>query len=338
MSSLDLQQILSSRFRTSGDADRYTANLMQGLGLSTKANVARLAIGRSLSLGPLKEDGIDSKGLDIPAQSLFSQSDIAVWVGLIVTHAKKHGEVISNMDGFRNAVRQHWHRGATLLMEDWQAENGDFDKFMGTLINRRAELPDTATPPISTESQKTKSAEKPVDVSAQLIRAMSDIGVVAEVKGLTHGPRVSRYKVFLPDINQLDKLRKGLERLSLVLSLSTVPTLARGDETKTVFLDIPRSKETWESAGFGKLKEWVQSSQSTPDQLIVYPGINVIGKPFSLDLTSAPHLLVGGATGMGKSVCLHALILSLIMKHSTSNLKLALIDPKQVEFSVKVEG
>lgn len=334
MSSLDLQQILSSRFRTSGDADRYTANLMQGLGLSTKANVARLAIGRSLSLGPLKEDGIDSKGLDIPAQSLFSQSDIAVWVGLIVTHAKKHGEVISNMDGFRNAVRQHWHRGATLLMEDWQAENGDFDKFMGTLINRRAELPDTATPPTSTESQKTKSAEKPVDVSAQLIRAMSDIGVVAEVKGLTHGPRVSRYKVFLPDINQLDKLRKGLERLSLVLSLSTVPTLARGDETKTVFLDIPRSKETWESAGFGKLKEWVQSSQSTPDQLIVYPGINVIGKPFSLDLTSAPHLLVGGATGMGKSVCLHALILSLIMKHSTSNLKLALIDPKQVEFSV----
>lgn len=75
MSDLDLQQILSSRFRTSGDADRYTANLMQGLGLSTKANVARLAIGRSLSLGPLKEDGIDSKGLDIPAQSLFSQSD-----------------------------------------------------------------------------------------------------------------------------------------------------------------------------------------------------------------------------------------------------------------------
>jgi len=334
MSDLDLQQILSSRFRTSGDADRYTSSLMQNLGLSTKANVARLAIGRSLSLGALKEDGVDSKGLDIPAQSLFSQSDIAVWVGLIITHSKEHGQSISNMDSFRNAVRQHWHRGVILMMEDWQAANGEFDAFMSTLINRRAELPDVAAQPKKSENQKPSSVEKPIDVSAQLIKAMTDIGVVAEVKGVTHGPRVSRYKVFLPDINLLDKLRKGLERLSLVLSLSTVPTLTRGDETKTVFLDIPRPKNTWQSAGYTKLKEWVQSSKTVADQLVVFPGVNVMGQPLSIDLTSAPHLLVGGATGMGKSVCLHALILSLVLQHDPTNLKLALIDPKQVEFSV----
>ena len=82
------------------------------------------------------------------------------------------------------------------------------------------------------------------------------------------------------------------------------------------------------------MREWVKSYPSGKDQLIVFPGVDVMGKPYSLDIATAPHLLVGGATGMGKSVCLHALILSLILCHSQSNMKLALIDPKQVEFSV----
>ena len=77
MSDLSIQQILNSRFRTSTDADKLTVELMSGLGLSTKANVARLSIGRSLALGAFKDEAIDAKGLEIPASSLFSQDDIA---------------------------------------------------------------------------------------------------------------------------------------------------------------------------------------------------------------------------------------------------------------------
>jgi S-DNA-T family DNA segregation ATPase FtsK/SpoIIIE len=334
MSDLSIQQILGSRFRTSAAAERHTVTLMEGLGLSTKANVARLAIGRSLALGPLTDEGIDAKGLEIPASSLFTQEDIGVWVGLIVTHARMHGgALIDGMDAFRAAVRQHWHRGAVLLMDDWKAQEENFDAFLGTLINRRAELPDVA-PKRAGKAEDTVKVEKPQDVSATLVKALADIGVAAEVKGLSHGPRVTRYKVFLPDINQLDKLRRGLERLSLVLSLQqAIPALSHGDETKTVFLDIPRPKSTWVSSNFTKLREWVAAAQD-PDRLVVYPGVDVMGKPFSFDLTAAPHLLVGGATGKGKSVCLHALILSLIMAHAPATLQLALIDPKQVEFSV----
>ena len=80
MSGLSLQQILNSRFRTSSEADKATVALMGNLGLSTKANVARLAIGRSLALGQLSEEGIDARGLEIPAASLFSPRDIGVWV------------------------------------------------------------------------------------------------------------------------------------------------------------------------------------------------------------------------------------------------------------------
>jgi len=339
MSELSIQHILSSRYRTSAEGERYTTTLMNGLGLSTKANVARLAISRSLAMGAFHDDNIDSKGMDIPAASLFSQDDIAIWIGLIVTYGKTYGQNIDSHDAFRNAVRQHWHRGVTSLMEDWRAVEGNYDRFLETLINRRAELPDVAARRNETRTGKAAAPDKPQDVSAQLVKALADIGVVAEIKGFTHGPRVTRYKVFLTDINHLDRLRKGLERLSLVLSLqNAIPSLSHGDQAKTVFLDIPRPKATWVSPGIQELQEWVKSTPSSDDQLIVFPGVDVMGKPYSLDIAMAPHLLVGGATGMGKSVCLHALILSLVLRHSASNLRLALIDPKQVEFSVYQES
>jgi S-DNA-T family DNA segregation ATPase FtsK/SpoIIIE len=67
---------------------------------------------------------------------------------------------------------------------------------------------------------------------------------------------------------------------------------------------------------------------------MLFPGWDVVGRPLSFDLAAAPHLLVGGATGQGKSVCMHVLITSLLARHEPDMLKVALIDPKQVEFSV----
>ena len=119
MSALILQQVMKSRFRTSGDADRTTVALMSNLGLSTKANVTRLAISRSLAAGKLSTDNVDSKGLEIPASVLFTQDDITAWVGLIVTHARMNGgDAIDSMDELRAAIRKHWDRGVRLLKLD----------------------------------------------------------------------------------------------------------------------------------------------------------------------------------------------------------------------------
>lgn len=62
-------------------------------------------------------------------------------------------------------------------------------------------------------------------------------------------------------------------------------------------------------------------------------GLDVTGESVSIDLGAAPHMLLGGATGMGKSVCLHSVILSLLLRHKSDDVQLALVDPKQVEFS-----
>ncbi|RLL71536.1 DUF1832 domain-containing protein [Ochrobactrum soli] len=335
MSGVSLQQIMAARFRTSAHADNQTKSLMEVLGLSTKAAVARLAIGRSLSLGGFIDEQIDAKGLEIPASSLFTQEDVAIWVGLVLTHAKTYGSVTADgMDTFRTQLRQHWHRGASLLYEDWKNSNEDFDNFVGTLVKRRADLPDRSVG-ISTVISIPPDASPADDLSAQLVRSLSEIGVNGEVKGIIHGPRLTRYKVTLRDVNQLDKLKRGLERLALSMNLQQqMPAWSAGDEARTVLIDIPRPQATWRIEGKQALLEALSVVPSDGLSLIVSPGVDVIGKPVEFDLANAPHVLVGGATGKGKSVCVHSLLVSLITKHSPSTLRLALMDPKQVEFGV----
>lgn len=338
MSSLVIQQIMTSRYRTSIEADKLTVSLMSNLGLSTKANVVRLAIGRSLALSAFNDsEAVDSKGMEIPAAILFTQDDISTWVGLIVTHAREHSAApIDSMESFREAVRRHWHRGARLLQDDWTASSGNFDKFLETLIFRRADLPDTAASPRDAKKAAGgRATAVPEDASVSLLKALADIGVQAEIKGLQHGPRVTRYKVYLPDINQFDKLRRGLERLAISLNLQKViPLLSQGTEAKTVNLDVPRISSDWIAVDNAQFRKWLTVPIEKPGALTVFPGVDVTGEPYSFDLATAPHLLVGGTTGSGKSVCLHALILSLVGRLSPTMLQLALIDPKQVEFAV----
>lgn len=336
MSALEIQQIMGSRFRTSGEAEAMTRALMSNFGLTTKAGVARLAMGRSLAMGAFVEDNIDSKGMDIPATSLFTQDDIAAWMGLIVTHSQAHEQVtIDSMDAFRVAVRKHWHRGVHLLQQDWNDADGSYDKFLETLITRRADLPDvgTTSPPVH-KSHDPKPGS-PQDASAAVIKALAAIGVTAEIRELKHGPRISRYHIYLPDVNHYDKLRRGLERLGLALNLQqTKPVLSAGEGANMVNLDVPRSKATWTPVDYHMFREWMGAGSPPGYQLPVFPGVDAMGNPYAFDLAAAPHLLVGGTTGSGKSVCLHALILSLMARLASSTLKLALIDPKQVEYAV----
>ncbi|MGO7347822.1 DNA translocase FtsK [Rhizobium ruizarguesonis] len=331
MSTLSLQQVMSSRFRTSAIADGQTKYLMEALGLSTKANVARLAIGRSLGLASLPDENLDAKGLEIPASSLFSQEDVALWIGFFVSHAQLfNGLKIDSMEALRNQLRAHWHRGAKLLIDDWRDSAENYDTFVTTLARRRADLPEIASAARSSEVPQVVQPTE--DMSSTLTKALSEIGVSAEVRSVMHGPRLSRYRVTLKDVNQFDRLRRGADSLALVLGLQNQrPVIATSDMAKTVTIDIARPKDTWTVAG---PREFLDAVAKQPqDGLYVCPGVDVTGNPVAFNLQAVPHLLVGGSTGQGKSVCVHALLTSLIEKYTPSYLKLALIDPKRVEFN-----
>jgi S-DNA-T family DNA segregation ATPase FtsK/SpoIIIE len=337
MSDLDVQQVLGSRYRTSQEADRHTDKLRQNLNLETKAQVARLAIGRSLALGPLKEETADAKGLDIPASSLFNVENIAAWLGLIVTHSQLHGgQAVDTMDGLRVAIRGHWHRGALALWGDWIGSEENYDRFIETLIVRRSEMPEFSAQndEESTNLSVPKNAERQ-DLSKVLEKSLEELGIKVQIKDVTHGPRITRYKVLLMNLSDSAKLKRNMSSLGLALNLgNSMPTVCNGDEAKTVFIDLPREKKAWDFAGVERLKEWAyRDLKNSASGLHVYAGLSVTGEDVAFDLAKIPHLLVGGTTGSGKSVTLHSLILSLILCHKPESLQLALIDPKQVEFA-----
>ncbi len=336
MSDLDLQQVLSSRYKTSLEADGYTDQLRQHLALDTRAQITRLAIGRSLAMGRLPDGPIDGQGRDIPATSLFATDNVGAWVGLLVSHAlSTGGPALDTMDALRLAIRAHWHRGALSLWADWKASDENYDKFIETLVDRRSDMPEVARKKNGGQEPSgedaTVDAVKPQDASATLTKALTELGIKVQVKDAIHGPRVTRYRVLLMNLADSAKLKRSMPQLGLAMN-SALPTVANGDEAKTVFIDLPRPKSTWKTVGIERLRDWAHSGPRDPNQLMVYAGVSVTGEDISFDLAGAPHLLVGGTTGSGKSVCLHSLILSLLLRHSPETLQLALIDPKQVEF------
>lgn len=340
MSDLDLQQVLASRYKTSQEADNYTDQLRHQLALETKAQVARLAIGRSLAMGKLPDGAVDGQGRDIPAMSLFTTENIGAWVGLLVAHSQTTGgPVILSMDDLRLAIRAHWHRGALALWSDWLAGDESYDKFIETLVGRRSEMPEVAARKDNGTNTGADDANvgtrQPEDASSTLGKALADLGIKVQVKEAIHGPRITRYRVLLLNLADSAKLGRCMSALGLAMNLgSALPTFANGDEAKTVFIDLPRPKSTWKVVGIERLRDWAHSTLRVPDELMVYAGVSVTGEDVCFDLATAPHLLVGGTTGSGKSVCLHSLLLSLLLRHTPESLQLALIDPKQVEFSV----
>lgn len=340
MSQLDIQQVLSARYVTSQEADKYTDQLRQNLGLDTKAQVARLAIGRSLAMGKLPDIKIDSSGMAIPASSLFSSENIGAWVGLLHSQAiTTDGQLLDSMDALRNAIRAHWHRGAIALWDEWKSSDENYEKFIEALI-RRSEMPDFAgKEDDSPNSNGGDKAALPVieaqDLSLVLTKALDELGIKIQVKNSLPGPRLTRYRVLLINLADLGKLNRSISQLSLALNLGpAVVTVSNGDESKTVFIDVPRPKATWKPVGIERLQDWAYGGTKNANQLALYAGVDVTGNDVTLDLATAPHLLVGGTTGSGKSVCLHSFILSLLMRHKPETLQLALIDPKQVEFAV----
>ena len=195
-------------------------------------------------------------------------------------------------------------------------------------------MPETATPLDDGTVPDTGKPGEAQDQSAALSKALSEMGIQVQIKDVRHGPRLTRYRVLLMNLADSGKIDRGLPQLALALNLGDkLPAKANADEARTVFIDLPRPRETWSNVPFDKVKDWAAKAPRDTSKLLIYAGVTVTGEDVVIDLATAPHLFVGGTTGSGKSVCLHSLIASLLLKHTPDTLQLALIDPKRVEFA-----
>ena len=166
---------------------------------------------------------------------------------------------------------------------------------------------------------------------ALIIETLKRFGVKAEGREITPGATITRYEVYPGEGVRVDKISSLRRDLSRVLCAERINILAPIPGKDTVGIEIANSSKV---AVF--LRELLESRdwRNTSAKIPIALGKDVYGKTLVADLAAMPHLLIGGTTGSGKSVCINCILMSFLFRFKPDELRLILIDPKQVEMQV----
>jgi DNA segregation ATPase FtsK/SpoIIIE, S-DNA-T family len=173
--------------------------------------------------------------------------------------------------------------------------------------------------------------EETRNASIQLKETLNEFNIEADVTGIKKGPVVTMFEILPAPGVKLSKIVALQDNIALRLAASSVRIVAPIPGKRAVGIEIPNKERSIVS-----FREIVE--QDLPEYkkmaVPVILGKDILGKPQLLDLVKTPHLLIAGATGSGKSVCVNSMILSILYKRSPQEVKLILIDPKIVELKL----
>lgn len=329
-----ISDILTASYSSSREADTLGKELKKFIGAESNYEIIRLALGRSLGQESFPDSAPDAKGGIIKGLQLFGDAASCnyLWIGLLGEVLRRRGEEHFTLDAFQKLVRDHWHRGIHLLLQDREEASDDFKSFIDILV-RKANLPEQTAVSADSVAGDLEVKELDEDAHHTLLQHLRTIGVSAEIRETLSGPRINRYKLFLSKAPDRRTLESHLDQLGFELGIGNTLSLTDAREPKTCFLDQPRPPEEWQVVDVSHFKRAAAAFDLDAMRMPVSPGVTIDGKPLVFDLAATPHLLLGGTTGSGKSVCLNALLLSLVSYAAQRPLRFALIDPKQVEFS-----
>jgi S-DNA-T family DNA segregation ATPase FtsK/SpoIIIE len=162
-----------------------------------------------------------------------------------------------------------------------------------------------------------------------IVETLSNFRIASQIANVVVGPAITRYDVIIEDRTNIKNALKYKEAIAMALMKENV-TAYLNYSKGAISIEVPNSTRTVVG-----LKGMLASSKfinSKPNTLTFALGKNVEGQVVCPDITKMPHLLVAGTTGSGKSICLSALIVSLLYKYGPEELRFILCDPKQVEF------
>ncbi len=187
-------------------------------------------------------------------------------------------------------------------------------------------------PSISLLNQKQDKADAG-DVSANAMRihdTFANFKIEVEMEGANIGPRVTQYTLKPPADVKLTKITALENNLALDLAAHSIRMEAPIPGKRAVGIEVPNIKPaTVRISSLLMSREWAEAN--SPLSFVI--GKDIAGNAVVADLSKMPHLLVAGQTGSGKSVMINSLLTSLLYRNSPSDLKLILVDPKQVEMA-----
>ncbi len=196
--------------------------------------------------------------------------------------------------------------------------------------------PEYKFPPIEllTEDKGSKTGDIRGELhenAAKLVRVLGSFNVKTKIVGVSRGPTITRYELLPEAGTRVRSIANLVDDIALNLATTGVRIEAPIPGKAAVGIEVPNKvaetvylRSLIDTSDFGDSKSKITTAL----------GKNVGGEPVFMDIKKMPHLLIAGATGMGKSVCINCLLVSMLYKASPEEVKLILIDPKKVEFNI----
>jgi len=321
---------MSEIFTSKQDEESIDEILKHGLHVPYKWMILRIALAKSMTMKKLPDAGFDTvtvrgseyrlkqvTGLghetDNHGERDFNDVTCAM---LSVLHAK---DLFADEKSYHRFLQRHIRRGLDEIKRSWTRKDNFHDYMYQEFFSSFDHL---AVP------------ETTVDNDLLVNQLQHALGLTAELQTVIIGYRLRRFVLRFTHASDFESLRKGREKLCFQLGLNEGSlTVTQAGEPLTAWLDQPLPKAQWKKINNTLFREWIQAGQAEATPMTMWLGVDVLGTPFIFDLDQAPHVLVAGTTGSGKSVCIHAMLLSLLWRLSPTQLQLCLIDPKRMDYS-----
>ncbi|ABZ84870.1 ftsk/spoiiie family protein [Heliomicrobium modesticaldum Ice1] len=196
-------------------------------------------------------------------------------------------------------------------------------------------LPEYTLPPLSLlhRSLRVKSPRLDHDITENvriLEETLNNFGVRVKVTQVNRGPAITRYEVQPAPGVKVSKITNLADDIALSLAAGAVRIEAPIPGKAAVGIEVPNKEVT--AVTFREVLE-TNEFQQAASKLTIALGKDIAGAPVVTELNRMPHLLIAGATGAGKSVCMNALISSILFKAKPNEVKFLMIDPKMVELT-----
>jgi DNA segregation ATPase FtsK/SpoIIIE, S-DNA-T family len=182
-------------------------------------------------------------------------------------------------------------------------------------------------------TRSTGEAAKPdtagqEQVARTLVETLGHFGIEAKVIGRVTGPHITRYELRLAPGTKVSKIAQLKDDLAYALAATDIRILAPIPGKQAVGVEVPNARRRIVHLG-----DVFQDPPPDWSPLTVWLGKDIGGRAIGADLAKMPHLLVAGTTGAGKSACVNAMLSSILLRATPHEVRLVLVDPKQVELN-----
>ncbi len=232
-----------------------------------------------------------------------------------------HKVVISSMEELHSGKTEKDSASDDILVTNDDAEE----------VNKNYTRPPIRLLKPASKGNSRENQEAVKDTVPILAEVFRDFGIEGKVVKANIGPSVTQYEMEIKAGTKVSKILGIHREIALALAAKDVRIQAPIPGKGTIGIEIPNKKNTMVC-----VREILESvpKDLESSKLLAVLGRDIMGRPQWMEINKTPHLLVAGATGSGKSVCINSLIVSMLMRSKPDEVKLVLVDPKKVELSM----